>query len=243
MRTLLVTGAAGRIGAAFVRANAGRYAFRLTDLRRPEDASEGDWIIGDLSDPEVARAGVAGCDSVLHLAANPHPLASVDELLPANVISTYTVLQAALEAGARRFVFASTIQTVYGHPVIPPSGPDAAPRPVNLYGASKAWGEALCSAYSHQGLSCCVVRIGAVLHGSGRRWPRRPELAKEIVYEADAVQLLGLALDAEDRPPFELYYAFSEHPDNVEHVETARRQLGYRPSVVVWPPEQAQGDQ
>lgn len=151
-------------------------------------------------------------------------------------------MQAALEAGVRRLVFASSIQTVYGYPAIPPPGPDAAPRPVNLYGASKAWGEALCSAYSHQGLSCCVVRIGAVVHEGVRRWCPSPELAKEIVYEADAVQLLGLALDAEDRPPFELYYALSEHPDNREHVEIARRQLGYRPCAVVCPPEESQGN-
>jgi nucleoside-diphosphate-sugar epimerase len=71
------------------------------------------------------------------------------------------VFRAASEAGCRRVVFASSVHAVGGlldEGTIPD---DAPAHPTNLYGASKAFGEAIASTYAAQNLSGIAIRIGA----------------------------------------------------------------------------------
>jgi nucleoside-diphosphate-sugar epimerase len=66
------------------------------------------------------RAGVAGCDAVVHLANIAHTTASPRELHRVNVEGTLAQAQAAAAAGARRFVYLSSAKAAlpadaYGH--------------------------------------------------------------------------------------------------------------------------------
>ena len=56
------------------------------------------------------RASVQGCDAIVHLANIAHARASAAELHRVNVAGTIAQAQAALEAGARRFVYLSSIK-------------------------------------------------------------------------------------------------------------------------------------
>jgi len=88
-------------------------------------------------------------DVVFHLAAYADVAATIynpDEDFRSNVIGTYNVLKASLEAGVKRFVFASSA-SVYGNQPSPsPDEPqkfreDAKPNPLSTYANSKLWGE------------------------------------------------------------------------------------------------------
>jgi dihydroflavonol-4-reductase len=73
----------------------------------------GETVIGDLTRPETLRAAVAGCEGVVHVAADyrlwiPDPAA----MLRANVDGTRELLRAAREAGVRRFVYTSSVATM-----------------------------------------------------------------------------------------------------------------------------------
>ena len=94
---VLVTGAAGLIGAATVR------HLTAADVAVVE-------LVGDATDEHGVGAAVQGCDAVVHLAALAHPsMGTPREVFTNNVVATFTVLAAAHEHGARRVVLASSI--------------------------------------------------------------------------------------------------------------------------------------
>lgn len=76
-------------------------------------ALRGDTVVGDLAAPEALRAAVAGCEAVVHVAADyrlwiPDPPA----MYRANVDGTRALLRLARESGVRRFVYTSSVATM-----------------------------------------------------------------------------------------------------------------------------------
>ncbi|MDQ3611305.1 MAG: NAD-dependent epimerase/dehydratase family protein, partial [Actinomycetota bacterium] len=104
--------------------------------------SSGVWKL-DVTDARACTSVFAGADTVVHLAAVPDPEADWDVLLPANVVGAHAVAQAAVQAGVRRLVLASSLQAVSAMPTGTQVRAEDPPRPANLYGATKAWAEAL----------------------------------------------------------------------------------------------------
>ncbi|MCA9861433.1 MAG: NAD(P)-dependent oxidoreductase [Thermomicrobiales bacterium] len=164
-RPILLTGAAGRIGAAFRLAHGREYRFRLADLDTGSLAGtpgEGHEVLHlDVADAAACHAACAGIDTIVHLAADPRPDAPWDSLLANNIQGAVNICEAALAAGCQRVVFASSAHAVGAYPPDLELADDAAPRPGNLYGASKAFGEGVLSACAVRGLSGVAIRIGA----------------------------------------------------------------------------------
>lgn len=74
----------------------------------------GDTHVGDLSQPETLRAGLQGCDAVMHVAADyrlwiPDPAS----MYRANVDGTRELLRMAREAGVPRVVYTSSVATMH----------------------------------------------------------------------------------------------------------------------------------
>ncbi len=167
---VLVTGGSGFIGRHVVAALAAAHArVRVLDLVAHPDPHV-EMVQGDLIDPAVLADGVAGgIDAVVHLAAVTSVLRSVQQpelTFATNVAATHGLLHAAVEAGARSLVFAST-NAVAG-PSLEPAISERAPlRPLTPYGATKAAGEMLMSAYTASyGLRCACLRLTNV-YGPG----------------------------------------------------------------------------
>jgi len=112
---LLVTGGAGFIGANFVHSTVREHpddvvtvldALTYSGSRESLAAVEGDirLVRGDVADAEVVSRLVAECDAVVHFAAETHvdnSLADPAPFLRANVIGTFTVLEAVRRHGVR----------------------------------------------------------------------------------------------------------------------------------------------
>lgn len=107
-------------------------------------------VHGDALDLRSLSGAMAGCDCVVHLAANAdvrlgveHPRRDLEQ----NTIATFNVLEAMRTNGIKRIAFSST-GSVYGEAAVIPT-PEDAPFPVqtSLYGASKLAGEGLIAAY------------------------------------------------------------------------------------------------
>jgi nucleoside-diphosphate-sugar epimerase len=164
-RNVLLTGAAGRIGSEFRLAHGQDYRFRLADLEvstltaTPGEAHE--IICLDVADAAACHAACQGIDAVVHLAADPRPDAPWDSLLANNIQGTVNICEAALAAGCQRVIFASSVHAVGAYPPELLLTDDAPPRPGNLYGASKVFGEGVLSAFATRGLSGIAIRIGA----------------------------------------------------------------------------------
>ena len=160
---ILITGAGGRVATAFRQAMGDRYALRLAerDISLLNDLQPGDEVISfNIADPTPA--------------ARPAPISTpcciwrpilpdadfCGSLMDNNILGTFNIFRAAKDAGCRRVVFASSAQAVEGYPLDYQIRPDDAPKPKNLYGASKAFGEGIAAYFAHQeGLSALSVRI------------------------------------------------------------------------------------
>jgi nucleoside-diphosphate-sugar epimerase len=233
LRSILVTGAAGRIGTAFYEECRGRYRFRLADrdpviLDRPLE--EGDSaVLLDIVDADACREAVKGIDTVVHLAADPSPEADFREsLLANNVAGTYNIFYAAADERCRRVVFASSVHAVFGYPLDEPVPEDAPVWPVNMYGASKAFGEATARAFASSGtLSAVAIRIGAYEAPWIVTDPSTLNLSAYIS-PRDLNQLLMRCIDVED-VDFALVHGVSDNSSKRLSIDATRAILDYQP--------------
>lgn len=71
-------------------------------------------VIGNLVDPEVARKAVKGCEVVYNAAGRAGDYGTFDDFYRPNFMVPETVLKAAIDAGVRRFVHASSMLVSLG---------------------------------------------------------------------------------------------------------------------------------
>lgn len=115
---ILVTGATGKVGSRLVpRLLAKGYDVSVF-VRDAAKASAlaalgAKVIIGDLYEPGTIPAAVAGMDAVIHLAALFRTFTDDEGIVKTNREGTIGLANAAMAAGVKRFVFAST-SNVYG---------------------------------------------------------------------------------------------------------------------------------
>jgi nucleoside-diphosphate-sugar epimerase len=231
MRVLL-TGAAGRIGSAFVAETAGRYRSRLADRDISALAgNEGKEVVRlDVADLDACRSACAGMDAVVHLAADPSPEAEFyPSLLENNIKGVYNIYRAATDAGCHRVVYASSAHAVAGYPPGRPIGADVPVRPVTLYGATKCFGEAVGAYFAEaEGLSTIAIRIGAYdapwIHADPT-----PASLSAYVSPRDLNQLIVRALEAPPEVRFAVVNGQSNNRISRLDLTSARDLLGYEP--------------
>ena len=201
-RPLLVTGAAGFIGAAVAHRLLARgervvgvdslndyYSVRLKEARlaRLRGAGGFDFLRLDLSDRE-ATAGMfdeVRPRAVVHLAAQAGVRHSIDNpaaYVDANLVGFANVLEGCRSVGAEHLVFASS-SSVYGAGAVAPFRErDDTDRPVSLYAATKKANEAMAHSYAHlYGLPTTGLRFFTVYGPWGR-----PDMAYFLFADAIA---------------------------------------------------------
>ena len=188
---VLVTGGAGFIGSYLVE--------RLLEAGHEVDVLD---EFNDYYDPRIKRANLhavqdrihiheadirnaaavdriisgGGYGSIVHLAARAGVRPSIKEprlYIDANIVGTYNLLEAARQAGIKRFISASS-SSVYGVLKTAPFREDMAlTQTISPYAATKLAGEQFCSNYSHlYGMRTVSLRFFTVY---GPR--QRPDLA------------------------------------------------------------------
>jgi UDP-glucose 4-epimerase len=167
---ILITGGAGFIGSHLAEAAVknGDEVIVLDDLssgsrENLEGAGPAATLqVGDVCDPEATDRAVRGVDVVFHLAALTSVPESVEDprrFHRVNVGGTLTVLEAARNAGARRFLLASSC-AVYGETGDDPAREAAPPSPLSPYAATKLACEGYCRAYRNAlGLETTALRL------------------------------------------------------------------------------------
>lgn len=231
-RAILLTGAAGNIGRAFRRLAGDRYRLRLSGIEPVQLAprEQAETVVLDVSDPTACRAACRGIDTVIHLAADPSPRAGFYEsLLENNVKGVYNIYRASADQGVRRVIFASSVHAVGGYVAGFQPHADSAPRPANLYGASKAFGEAIGSVFAAQeGLTNIAIRIGAFDNPPEDRDKPDPVAASAFVSPRDLTQLIERCIVA-DLTGFHVVHGLSNNRLTAFDISSTRALVGYAP--------------
>lgn len=163
--TILVTGSAGHLGEAILRT-----------LRRHGTPARGIDLkpslftdtVGSIVDPGFVRQQMDGVDAMIHTATlhKPHVgTHSKQAFVDANVTGTLNLLEAAVAAGVKSFVFTSTT-SAFGSQLRPEARQAAVwvteelpAIPKNIYGTTKLMAENLCELlFRERGLPVVVLR-------------------------------------------------------------------------------------
>lgn len=181
----LVTGSSGHLGEALVRTLLGRGDEVIGVDRRHSPHTT---VVGSIADAALVRDAMQDVEVVLHVATlhKPHVVTHPRrEFIDTNVVGTSTLLEAAVEAGVRSFVFTSTTST-FGRALTPTrNGPAVwvtertVPRPRNIYGASKLAAEHLAEEVHH------TSRLPVVVLRTSRFFP--PDDVAELRTDAGSV--------------------------------------------------------
>ena len=160
---ILVTGGAGFIGSNFISHVLGlsqdyavvnfdklTYAGNLANLDSIANHPRYTFIKGDICNPAAVEPAMAGCQAVVHFAAESHVDRSIYEPAPAmetNVTGTFVLLQVARNLHIKKFVHISSDE-VYGD--LPPGAfadENSPLRPSSPYSASKASSDLIVGSY------------------------------------------------------------------------------------------------
>jgi uronate dehydrogenase len=226
---ILVTGAAGKIGSAFYSAYGDELDLRLADVSVTQFHDSQKNFSLDITDLSRCLEACKGIDTVIHLAADPNPNADfMTSVLPVNIVGTYNMLLAAKTQGCKRFIFASSAQAIEGYPKDVQVHECMAPKPGNMYGVGKAFGEALSSLYANDGeMTTVAVRIANVaeFHPGEVHSPRD---VAAFISVRDVVALLRNCVEAE-MSGFNVVHGVSDNRYKRLAIEKTKRVVGYAP--------------
>ena len=168
IKTILVTGSAGFIGAYLVKKlldNTDSFIVGLDNLNPYYDISLKEerlrltkndryvFVKGDLADKELIEKLFTEYkfDIVVNLAAQAgvrYSITNPDVYIQSNIIGFYNILEACRNHPVKHLVYASSSSVYGGNTKIPFSTDDKADNPVSLYAATKKSNELLAHAYS-----------------------------------------------------------------------------------------------
>jgi uronate dehydrogenase len=215
--SVLVTGAAGRIGSDLT--------VRLRSLDWtvvPFDKRPCGGLIGDITSPSDLDEALDGVTAVVHLAGRPTE-SPWPEIRSANIEGTFQIFEAARRHGVRRVVYASSNHAVGFTPVTGNLAAATPPRPDTLYGVSKVFGEALGRYYADRyRMQVACLRIGTYAPTP----PDRRSLATWLS-PADAARLVDACLRAPELT-YALVWGISANTRRTWSLDEARA-LGYDP--------------
>lgn len=178
MERILVTGAAGFIGASLVSRllgteteivgidnlndyyDVGLKKYRLSQIDKESGGSMGRWsfVHGDITDAELIQGLFRKYDFeiVVNLAAQAgvrYSITNPETYINSNIVGFFNILEACRHSydygeGVRHLVYASSSSVYGGNKKVPFSVDDSVDSPVSLYAATKKSNELLAHAYS-----------------------------------------------------------------------------------------------
>jgi nucleoside-diphosphate-sugar epimerase len=225
-KRVLITGAAGRIGASMVEHLKDRYDLRLHYHRtEPKDPPTTDLVRADIANYDEVLPALAGMDAVVHLAGEPAVDTPWDRILKANIAGCENVFEAARQQGVPKIIFASSNHAAGWYEVEKAHyvTTDMPIRPDSYYGVSKVFGEALGRYYVDAfGLSVICLRIGS--------FQTRPRNARHLatwLSERDCAQLVWRSIESDVH--YAVVYGISGNTRAYWDISQARELLGYAP--------------
>lgn len=235
MKKVLLLGSTGNVGTGFIQEYLEKYKDNYELIlgvhrKKPEGIKLKTRKIY-LDDLKSLIRAFKGIDVIVNLAANPSPKADFKDLVSPNLIGTYNVFEAAVKAKCKRVIFASSVHAIKGYDLDYKVRGEDSPKPLTIYGATKAFGEALCYTFSHKDdLSCIGIRIGAytakedmysVCH-------KRTDY-HYVISQEDMAQLIHKSIVAKDKLKYAILSGISKNKKHSMDLKRAKELVGYDP--------------
>jgi nucleoside-diphosphate-sugar epimerase len=234
-----LTGANGTVGRVLLEGLKNDYEITAF-TRRPVDFPS---TIVNLESADEINGAFDGLDALIHLAADPSPAASWENVRDHNIEAMYLTLEECRRAGVKRLVFASTNHTQHGNTILTTPETldpkkrlhmrlDDAPNPDSFYAVSKLFGENMGKLYSERhGLEFIGLRIGWITPKNDatlmRGTPSEDYLRAMFLSHRDCIEAHRRALEVETR--YLLAYVVSDNGRRVFDLEETRQTLGFVP--------------
>jgi len=258
-KTVLVTGSSGFAGRnlSILLSNLGSRVRCFVRSKNDFPVSEPgiSLLVGDVQDYQSVLDALEGVDAAFHLAAItliPETRAKTFNTFATNALGTLNFLMAAKAQDVSKLVYVSTCH-VYGKQDKLPITEDTAPRPIDIYSASKLSGESLALSFAEMhGMNISISRafnhygpyqrsdflvpsiILRLLRGE-RLAMGNPTPTRDFSYVEDIVR--GYALLGEKGRSAEIYHFSSGEERSVQQiVETVMKISGVK-SEVHWNPD------
>jgi uronate dehydrogenase len=235
IRSVLITGASGRIGRDLCHRLDREFEVRAGVRREVNDLPNP--VMCQLREFDSVRRAVEGVDAVVHLAGQAWERDIYEQMIPDNITGCYNIYEASKQAGVKRVIFASTNHVVgkyldEGTKV----GEDVACRPDTFYAVTKIYGEALGRLYAERdGLSVICVRIGWFMHPERlvQRLRESPERRHHWVFgiwisPRDMAQFTACCLRAQN-VHYEILNCASDNACGLQDISRAKKLIGYTP--------------
>lgn len=190
---VLITGANGKLAAYIIRALAQEHDLVLFARHQPAaEFAHYPWIQGDLTDFAACQRAVEGVEAIQHIGAQPWPVdhpalranaekqqIPFDATFKTNLLGTYYLMQAAVEAGVKTVVMAGS-NCALGHGFRISQNPFPIERlpidethptePEDSYSFTKKAGEDLLASFSRgYGIRTYVTRIAGICPADRRQ--------------------------------------------------------------------------
>lgn len=262
---VLITGASGRLARSMIRELSGHYDLVLTSRHKPpKEFAHLPWVSADLTCFEGCQRMMQGIDAIQHLGAQPEPSdhpdlraqfatkgIPFDATFKTNLLGTYYLLQAAVEAGVKTVIMTGS-NCALGHGFRISSTPfpiQALPideyhpcLPEDSYSFSKHAAEALLASYTRAyGIRTYVTRPAGIRTEVQRRQmaaEARPAKAWDSwmwgwVGSEDLARAQRLLLEAApELPPHDIYFV---NADDTHALEPSRELIErFKPELRPW---------
>ncbi len=234
-KQIFLTGAAGSLGTSIRSRLRARYGFRLLlHSTVPDDVHPDDQVVvGSVADRATMVEATSGVDAVVHLAIRRWGGMTAEDVAKATLEvdnpGVYNILEAARINAVPVVVFASTnhVTGLYEKEGLV-STPDSPVRPDGVYGAGKAFGEALGRFYAERhGIRVICLRV-ANFNGEDAPGTRYEPGYSRWLSPRDLAQLVWRSVETE-HVGFGIFYGVSGGSEKKWDLTNARELLGYIP--------------
>ena len=216
---ILITGSTGNIGeylAPYLASSHNIIATGTSEdkLKLHDKVANLKTKVLDITDKEQCETVIRDVDVVIHLAADSSVDATFESTVELNIEGLHNVLDSAQKNGVKRFIFASSIHSVDGYPPDKQIETYEIYRPDNIYGASKVYGEALCSYYAYyKDIEAIAIRIAAFngLKADDDVVDVSPRNLSAFLHEDDFGAQIDKCLTIEMKEPYYLLNGLSDN--------------------------------